>query len=54
MNDNSSTTTLTRQCNFDFLILHVVPTRVSSPQRISINRLTGHQALNLQGIKPST
>ncbi|AES72629.1 DNAJ family B protein, putative [Medicago truncatula] len=25
MDDNSSTTTLTRQCNFDFLIMHVVP-----------------------------
>ncbi|KEH27907.1 hypothetical protein MTR_5g048950 [Medicago truncatula] len=48
-------------CNFNFLIMHVVPTRASSPQHNikSIIILTEHQALNLknkrsQSIKPST
>jgi len=59
MDNNLSTTTLTWLCNFNFLIMHVVPTRASSPQHKSINTLTGHQALNVkskssQGIKPPT
>ena len=57
MDNSLPTTTLTRLCDFNFLIMHVVPTRASSPQHKSINTLTGHQALNLkskslQGIKP--
>ncbi|KEH26196.1 hypothetical protein MTR_6g047530 [Medicago truncatula] len=47
MDDNSSTTTLTRQCNFDFLIMHVVPTRASSPQHIEHKYTPGHQALKI-------
>ncbi|KEH15240.1 hypothetical protein MTR_1662s0010 [Medicago truncatula] len=63
MDENSSTTTLTRQCNFDFLIMHVVPIqgikpqhiehkytpRASSPQ-LKEQNLTGHQALNVLSI----
>ncbi|KEH24384.1 hypothetical protein MTR_7g108728 [Medicago truncatula] len=49
------------KCNFNFLIMHVVPIRASSPQRIEHKytprtsspqlkeqKLTGHQALNLK------
>ncbi|KEH16163.1 hypothetical protein MTR_0292s0020 [Medicago truncatula] len=48
MDDNSSTMILTRQCNFDFLIMHVVPIQgIKPPTYLSINTLPGHQALNL-------
>ncbi|KEH26413.1 hypothetical protein MTR_6g055417 [Medicago truncatula] len=35
-------------CNFNFLIMHVVPTRASNPQYKSINTFTEHQALNIR------
>ncbi|KEH26559.1 hypothetical protein MTR_6g464630 [Medicago truncatula] len=59
--DNATTTTSSRQCNYNNLIMHVVPTRASNPQYIEhkythrasspqlnrVNRLTRHQVLNL-------
>ncbi|KEH22358.1 hypothetical protein MTR_7g445280 [Medicago truncatula] len=59
-NDNATSTTSTRQCNYNFLIMHVVPTRASSPQHIELKYT--HRALSPQlkeqigshDIKPST
>ncbi|KEH35487.1 hypothetical protein MTR_3g092627 [Medicago truncatula] len=60
-NDNATPTTSTRQCNFNFLIMYVVPIRASSPQHIEYNythrasspqlkeqKLTEHQTLNVK------
>ncbi|KEH16715.1 hypothetical protein MTR_0108s0020 [Medicago truncatula] len=57
---NATTTTSSRQCNYNNLIMHVVPTRASSPQHIE-HKYTQRasnpkliEQIGSQGIKPPT
>ncbi|KEH16319.1 hypothetical protein MTR_0231s0030 [Medicago truncatula] len=58
--DNATTTTSSRQCNYNNLIMHVVPTGTSSPQHIEhkyTHRASSPQLIKQigsQGIKPPT